>query len=160
MSKLVGYEGAHRRLEAITDRRGLLKELQVRTIEESKLLVPRKTGNLGRSIVPGAILGDSAWVHANANYAAFVELGTAPHDIPKGGGRTFMTWPANASQGGTQRLSGKARTRKGKKVGPQIVAFKVHHPGTKAQPFLMPGAKAAVGSVGRDFIIDRWNKAD
>lgn len=158
MSKLVGYEGAHRRLEAITDRRGLLKELQVRTIEESKLLVPRKTGNLGRSIVPGPILGDSAWVHVNANYAAFVELGTAPHDIPKGGGRTFMTWP-DVKNGAPTRLSGKARTRKGKKVGPQIVAFKVHHPGTKAQPFLMPGAKAALDSIPA-FYIDRWNKAD
>lgn len=159
MSKLVGGEGLHRRLLAIKDRHGLLKELQIRSVAESKKLVPRKTGNLGRSIVPGPILGDSAWVHVNANYAAFVELGTAPHDIPKGGGRTFMTWP-DVKNGAPTRLSGKARTRKGKKVGPQIVAFKVHHPGTKAQPFLMPGAKAAVGSVGRDFIIDRWNKAD
>ena len=158
MSKLVGGEGLHRRLLAIKDRHGLLKELQIRSVAESKKLVPRKTGNLGRSIVPGAILGDSAWVHANANYAAFVELGTGPHDIKPVRAR-MLAWP-DVKNGASTRLSGRARTRGGQRQGPFAFAKLVHHPGTKAQPFLMPGAKAAVGSVGRDFIIDRWNKAD
>jgi hypothetical protein len=156
MSKLVGGEGLHRRLLAIKDRRGLLKELQIRTVEEANRLVPRQTGHLGRSIVPGPVFGDSAWVHANTNYAAYVEFGTKPHVIKPVRAR-FLAWPKNASD---RRLSGRARTRKGKPVGPIIVARLVNHPGTKPQPFLVPGAKAAVGSVGRDFIIDRWNKAD
>jgi hypothetical protein len=39
-------------------------------------------------------------------------------------------------------------------------ARKVNHPGTKPQPFLLPGAKAALARGGfRDIIVKEWNAA-
>lgn len=35
----------------------------------------------------------------------------------------------------------------------------VHHPGTAAQPFLVPAAKTALRLLGVRQIIERWNRA-
>jgi hypothetical protein len=56
-----------------------------------------------------------------------------------------------------KRLSGRNRTGKG--AGSRIFAAKVNHPGTKAQPFLLPGAVEAVRQVGVQPIIKAWNDA-
>jgi hypothetical protein len=40
-----------------------------------------------------------------------------------------------------------------------IFARQVNHPGTKAQPYLMPGAKKAIDEAGIDSIITAWNEA-
>jgi len=139
-----------RRLRAIGEPRPLLRALQHETVAQAKLLVPRKTGNLGRSIVPGSISGKSAIVEVNAKYAAFVEFPTKPHIIrPRN--RKALAFPASASDA---RLSG--RTRVG---GRRIFARVVHHPGTKAQPFLLPGARNALKTAGIDVIVSSWNGA-
>jgi hypothetical protein len=153
---LKGKVQLQRRLKAIGDTQILLREIQLETIAEAKRLVPRKTGHLGRSILPGRVSDDSAIIEARTPYAAAVEFGTKRHVIvPKRA--SVLAWPA--SEGG-RRLSGRARTRAGKPTGPTIFAARVNHPGTKAQPYLIPAAEKALERHGfRDLIVKRWNDA-
>lgn len=144
------------RLKAIGQTEMLLRTIQLEMIAEAKRLVPRKTGHLGRSIVPGPVDSDSATVEARTPYAAAVEFGTKRHVIVPRHARV-LAWPASESG---RRLSGKARTKKGKPVGPTAFAMKVNHPGTKAQPYLVPAAEAAIRRHGmRDAIVKAWNEA-
>ena len=156
--RITGQQGVHKRLVAIKDTRGLLKEVQIRAVSESKKLVPRKTGSLGRSITPGTLTPTYATVVANMGYAAYVELGTKPHSIDPVR-KKILAWP-DVKNGAKVRLSGRSTTRGGKATGPFAFARHVNHPGTKAQPYLVPGAKAAIGSLASDFFIAKWNKAD
>jgi hypothetical protein len=145
---LVGKVSLQKRLRAIKDAQPLLREIQLRTVAEAKRAVPRKTGNLGRSIVIGRLTKSSATVEAKANYAAYVELGTKPHVIlPKN--RKALAW------GGPRRLSGRLRAG----ARPEHFAKKVNHPGTKAKPFLRPAAEKAVRDVTLDGIVREWNRA-
>ena len=61
-----------------------------------------------------------------APYGSYVEFGTKPHDIVPGPGRVLVF------------------TMNGQK----IFARKVHHPGTKAQPYVEPAFQAWVDSLG------------
>jgi hypothetical protein len=154
---LKGERELQRRFRAIGDTRGLLRTIQLDAIAEAKARVPRKTGHLGRSIQPGAVTDTSAIVAARTPYAAAVEFGSKPHVIrPKRA--SVLAWP---SSGADRRLSGRARTTGGKPRGAMTFAAKVNHPGTKAKPYLVPGAKAAVGKRGgaKDVIVTRWNRA-
>ena len=79
--------------------------------------------------------------------APFVELGTRPHIIrPKKA--KVLAW------GGTRRLSG-ALARGSE---PTHFATIVHHPGTKPEPYLLPGAIKAVGKI-KDAVVRLWNGA-
>lgn len=145
-----GATELRKRLKAIGDTGDLLREIQLRSVREAKLLVPRKTGTLGRSIVPGALTRDRAIIRATANYAAFVELGTRPHEIRPRRKKVLAFPPA-----GTGRLSGRAR-----RGGPRIFAKLVRHPGTKPQPFLLPGVRKALADTAlARGLIERWNRA-
>lgn len=152
MSSLEGLPALNRRLNAIGKGSDLLRSIQLQAVREAKGLVPRKTGYLARSIGPGSLTRTFAIVHASAGYAAFVELGTKPHVIrPRN--RRVLSWPANASG---RRLSGRARSN----AGPRVFARKVNHPGTRAQPFLVPGAKKALEGAGfKNIVINQWNRA-
>lgn len=149
-SKVTGQEALLRRLKAIGEPRPLLRALQLQTVREAKLLVPRQTGHLRRSIVAGSISGNSATVEARTGYAAFVEFGTKAHTIrPKN--KKVLSWPAS----GSARLSGRTKTG-----GRRIIARVVNHPGTKAKPYLVPGAKKALERGGfRDTVVKNWNNA-
>jgi hypothetical protein len=136
-----------RRLKAIGEPEPLLRALQVSTIHEAQALVPRKTGLLQRRIVPGAITNGYAIVKADTPYAAPVEFGSKPHIIRPKNGRV-LAW------GGHRRLSG--RLRSGSK--PTNFAAFVHHPGSKAHPYLIPGAKKATAGM-KDVIVSQWNSA-
>jgi hypothetical protein len=138
-----------RRLEAIKHGRPILADIQIRAVKEAKERVARATGHTARTIAPGNLTDSFAIVQA-AGAAVFLEGGTKPHDIPKSG-RKLLSWTTG------KRLSGRARTGKG--AGSRIFAMKVHHPGTKAQPFLLPGAVEAVKQVGIEPIIKAWNDA-
>lgn len=152
MSSLEGLDKLNRRLNAIAKPRDLLRTVQLDAVAEAKKLVPRKTGNLGRSIGPGGLGNTFAIVHATAGYAAFVELGTKPHVIrPRN--RSVLAW----STAGT-RLSGRP-TAAARRSGSMAFARKVNHPGTKPQPYLIPAAKTALGRVGVRQIIETWNQA-
>lgn len=145
-----GGRSFRKRLAALGDTSTLLREIQLRGIHEAKLLVRRKTGHLGRSIVPGPVTRSNAILRANANYAAYVELGTKPHVIKPRRAKA-LAWPA----AGQARLSGRAR--KGAKL---IFARLVHHPGTKAQPYLLPGVRKAIADTAlARGLIERWNRA-
>jgi hypothetical protein len=131
---------------------GMLRQVGIEAVAQAKVRVPRQTGNLGRTIRIGSISPQHVEVRAggqlNVGYAAAVELGSRPHIIrPKR--RKVLAW------GGARTLAGNLR------VGAKATNFArvVHHPGTKAQPFLIPGFRDALRIVGLDFLVDRWNQA-
>lgn len=163
MSEVIkGIPQLQRRLKAIGDTRGLLHKLQLDTTAEAKRIVraqhPRTSGDLGRSIEPGYITSHEALVVAHAGYAAYVELGTRPHIIRPRNGQ-FLRFPAKGVQ--TTR-TGRVRTSEVRRLGKGAYTFarEVHHPGTKPEPFLLPGAKKAASDDGmKDLIIERWNSA-
>jgi hypothetical protein len=146
-SRLIGGDALKRRLRAIEKPRPLLREIQLRAVAEAKKNVPRKTGHTARTIAPGA-LTDAFTIVTAAGAAPYLEFGTRPHTIrPRN--RSALSWTAN------KRLSGRSRTAGGRRFFAKVV----HHPGTKAQPFLVPGAIAAIHSVGIETIVREWNKA-
>ncbi len=152
--QIVGLQKLEKRLNAIGGTKighTIMNRLAVATVREAKILVPRKTGNLGRSIMVASVTDNSATVVAHANYAPYVEFGTRPHEITPHA-RKALRWAASA---GGRRLTGSPRT------GADVVfATKVHHPGTKPHPFLLPGAQKAVSSAGlADVIVKEWNGA-
>lgn len=135
------------RLRAIGNTEPVLRQMQITTVREAKILVHRKTGHLGRSIVPGRISGATAEVEARTPYAAVVEFGSKPHIIRPVRAKA-LAW------GGTRRLSGALA----KGSSPTHFAKLVHHPGTKPYPYLLPGAKKAVAGI-RDAVVKLWNQA-
>jgi hypothetical protein len=144
---LVGQDKLIRRLNAIENGRPVLRTIQLRAVAEAKKRVPRATGHTARTIAPGALTSDFTIVTA-AGAAAFLEFGTRPHVIrPRN--KSVLSWSAN------RRLSGRARTASGRRFFAKVV----HHPGTKPQPFLVPGAIEAIRSVGIESIINEWNRA-
>lgn len=131
---------------------GLLREVAVRATAEAKALVPRKTGNLGRTIRIGTVTSTYAEVRAGGSeqvgYAAAVEYGSKPHVIlPKR--RKALAW------GGSRTLAG------GLRAGSRATNFatRVNHPGSKAQPFLIPGMRKALELVGLGAIVKAWDEA-
>jgi hypothetical protein len=137
-----------RRLEAV--KKGpVLKDIQIRAVREAKLRVARATGHTARTIAPGSLTEQFAIVQAGGA-APFLEFDTKPHDIVPRNGK-MLSWTTG------KRLSGRARS--GKAAGQRIFAKRVRHPGTKAQPFLLPGAVEAVKQVGVEPIIKAWNDA-
>lgn len=182
MAEVRGYAQLQARLHAVggTGSSSLMNQIGLAVVRESKLLVPRKTGNLGRSIRVIDHTATQVTVAATANYAAFVELGTRPHTITPKAAKA-LAWSTTAAG---SRLSGSIR--KGLKVGslglgrrggglgglsislvgsagPSSGAIQfakvVHHPGTRPEPFLLPGAKLAVSKVGAQAVVDAWNGA-
>ncbi len=148
---LEGLPQLNRRLKAIGMTSGILGAIQHQAVREAKTLVPRKTGYLARSIGPGSLTRSFAIVHAHAGYAAYVELGTKGGTIIRPRRKRMLAWPA----AGSARLSGRARSG-----GAMIFARKVKRGATKAQPFLVPGAKRALEGAGfRNIITRQWNEA-
>lgn len=152
-----GIPQLHRRLEAIQNGKVILGKLQIDTVYEAKKRVARKTGNTGRTIRPGLLTNSEAFVRA-AGAAAYLEHGTKPHIITARKGKS-LRFPA---KGVSKTLGGRARTGEVKRLGTGAYVFAqvVHHPGTKPQPFLLPGAKAAASRQGlADTVVKLWNKA-
>lgn len=130
-----------------------LKHVGMLAVREAKALVPRKTGNLDRSIRLGPVDEHRALILAGGirevGYAVHVEFGTRAHEIVPRRAKV-LAW------GGSRRLSGTLRS--GSK--PEFFAMRVHHPGTRAKPYLVPGAKAALHKAGlKDAIVKAWNDA-
>ena len=151
---VVGLSKLDARLNAISGMKvgsPILKRLALSTVREAKLLVPRRTGNLGRSIHVASVSATEAQVAASANYAAYVEYGTRAHDITPKAAKALRF----AASAGGARLTGTPRS------GAAVVfAKRVHHPGTRPQPFLLKGAEKAVSSAGlADEVVAAWNSA-
>lgn len=158
--QVIGSAALMRRLNAIgnpTLTSNLMRRLATAAVAEQKRLVPRRTGNLARTIHIGAVTATTAQTVASANYARFVEGGTAPHEITPNAAKA-LRWAASSAG---RRLTGtptKAAQRGG--AGGLVFAKRVHHPGTKAHPYMVPGARAAVTKAGvADVITAAWNEA-
>lgn len=155
MTEIIGISQLEARLARLASpslATGITGRLGLSTVREAKILVPRKTGNLGRSIHVASTTATTSIVAASAQYAPYVEYGTRPHIItPKA--KKALAWASGAAGGQFRRLSGAAR------VGaPMIFARIVHHPGTRAQPFLIEGAKVAVSKSDlKDVVVEAWN---
>lgn len=147
MARVEGTDQLLARLEAMGRTKGILGEMQLGTVREAHILVHRRTGHLRRSIVPGRLTPTFALVEARTPYAAAEELGRRAVTIrPKKA--KVLAW------GGTRRLSGSLA--KGSK--PTNFARVVHQPARKGHPYLVPGAKKAIGDL-RDALVKLWNKA-
>lgn len=156
---LKGGDGLARRLKALEQSpKDMLRVLQLAVVAEAKARVPRKTGNLGRNILPGSVTTTHARVEARTPYAAYVEMGTGIYG-PKHKPITpkhakVLAWRTGASK--PTRLSG--RVRRGDQ-GQTIFARSVK--GRPATPYLEPGAEAAAKRGGLDkAVIKVWNDAD
>jgi hypothetical protein len=136
---LKGIKELQARFKALDDLGPIMRDLALTAVGEQKRLAPVKTGNLRRTIHVGRVTDRSAETIASAEYAAYVEFGTKPHEIrPRN--RRVLRWK---DAQGTVRF-----------------ARRVRHPGTKAQPYMIPGAERAVSDlVLRDKVIDKWNNA-
>ena len=150
-ASISGIPQLRARIEAIKPNEKLLRTIALSAVREQKLLVPRKTGNLGRTIHLGRVTAQVAETIASASYAAYVERGTRPHVIrPRN--RKALRFPADA---GSARLSGSPRTG-----GRVRFAKRVQHPGTKAKPYMLPGARRAIEGAGlRATLVAAWNDA-
>lgn len=159
MGDLQGYEALSARISAVGGQklqRTVAQQWQLRTIRGAKRRVPRKTGNLGRTIHAGRVTTDSAQVLVSADYASAVELGTRAHDIrPKPGRIGRNGRPAALAWGGARRLTGTLRTG----AAPEHFARFVRHPGTRPRPFLVPAAVEALREAGVDDVVLAWNSA-
>jgi hypothetical protein len=131
-----GLPELNRRLTALEELGPLMRDVALTAVAEQKKLAPVKTGNMRRAIHVGRVTNSSAETVAGAKYSGFVEFGTKAHEIrPRS--RKALRWKA---------------------AGGVIFAKRVRHPGTRAQPFMVPGARAAISSV-RDRIIALWDRA-
>ncbi len=151
--RLQGGPELERRLHAIgATPKLILQQVGVRAVREAKILVPRKTGNLGRTIRLGEHTATHVDVRAGGvravGYAAYVELGTRPHIILPRRAKV-LAW------GGARTLGG--RLRKGARA--THFARRVRHPGTRPRPFLRPGLAMALKAVGLDDLVKLWNGA-
>lgn len=157
---LKGEQQLMARLRAIGDTQVLLRRIQIRGVAEAKARVPRRTGNLARTIRVGPVSKDSAQVLAGGEskvgYAAAVEQGSKPHVIRPKAGRSGKNGHAPMlAWGGNRRLSGNLRSGS----GATNFAAEVHHPGTKPHPYLVPGLQAAADEEGVQGIVALWNGA-
>ena len=135
---LKGIKELQARFRALEDLGPLMRDLALSAVGEQKRLAPVRTGNLRRTIHVGRVTDRSAETIASADYAAYVEFGTKAHEIR----------PRNK------------RALRWKVPGGYRFATRVRHPGTRAKPYMLPGAEKAVGDVVlRHKIIDRWNNA-
>ena len=149
MASLQGEEALRARFQRLQKTpEVMMRQLGTLTVREAKLLVPRRTGNLGRTIHVAQTTPTSVEVVASASYARPVEFGSRPHEItPRA--KKALRFAASASG---RRLTGSPR--KGAQV---VFAKRVHHPGTRPHPYLVPGAKEAVRKAGVNVVVKLWD---
>jgi hypothetical protein len=153
MAELEGFRQVMARFEAIrsprasTDR---MKLLAVAANREQRILTQpnKKTGITQNSIGYSSLSATSVTTQA-AGAAIWLERGTKPHIIRPRVAKV-LAW------GGARRLSG--ALRKGARA--EFFARIVHHPGSRAFPFMLPGARKALEKAGIvESIVDDWNRA-
>lgn len=155
---LKGADDLMARFEALRDgtaTREVLGRFGLLAVQRAQERVPRRTGNLFRTIRVAEVDENAQRVRVVAGgtrevgYASDVEFGTRPHVIvPRK--RKALAW------GGERRLSGSLRR------GASATSFarRVNHPGTRPRPYLRPGAEQALREVGlSDIVVSVWNEA-
>lgn len=167
--RVEGTAGLEARLRAV---QRAPKQMMGRTgllaVRYQKQLVPRKTGNLGRTIHLGRVTNTSVETVASANYAAAVERGSKPHIIrPRKAKALFFPSQKVTTErfgpGATLNFTRSGRLSSGsvKKFGNAafVLTKEVRHPGTKPQPYMVPGMEKARDEAGIDAIVTAWNDA-
>jgi phage gpG-like protein len=155
-----GVEGLQSRLRAIGGRvigKPIMTRLAMRTVREAKMLAPRRTSNLSRSIHVLEVTENAAIVVASAEYASAVEFGSREHDIVPVY-RKALRW-ANTAAG--TRLTGSPRmaAQRGG-LGGVSFAKKVTIPAQPPHPFMRPGAMRALEREHlTDLVVEAWNRA-
>jgi hypothetical protein len=150
---VTGQRELDRRLTAIGKApRDILRDVGLHAVREAKILVPRRTGNLGRTIRIGSMTDSYVEVKAGGvsqvGYAAAVEFGSKAHIIvPRTA--SVLAWGGPRTLGGRVRAGGK----------PTHFARRVRHPGSRPKPYLIPGFEKALKLVGLDGLVRRWNAA-
>ena len=157
MSNIEGMTALQKRFAAISDPKKQLGQIAILGVKEAKRLVPRKTGNLARTIRLGSVSETQATILAGGKdgvgYARHVEFGTKGGAIIVPKRKKVLAW------GGDRRLSGNLRTGRNA-TGATNFAMRVTRGATKAKPYLVPGAKRAVEKAGlADAVIAAWNGA-
>lgn len=132
--------------------RDMLRDVGLNAVREAKILVHRRTGNLGRTIRIGELSDTYVEVRAGGlgkvGYAAAMEFGTRAHVIVPVRAKA-LAW------GGPRTLGGRVRSG----GAPTHFARRVRHPGTRPFPYLIPGLQKALAIVGIDKLVQRWNEA-
>jgi hypothetical protein len=150
---ITGQAELTRRLTAIGQAPvDILRDTGLHAVREAKLLVPRRTGNLGRTIRIGALTPTYVEVKAGGTsqvgYAAAVEFGSRAHVIvPRVA--SVLAWGGPRTLGGRLRAGGR----------PTNFARRVNHPGSRARPYLIPGLEKALQITGLDRLVAKWNGA-
>jgi hypothetical protein len=159
LASLKGYAQLQKRLAAVgAFDKTLMRDLGVAAVREQKRLlytqaVTRRTGHSGQLVTLGAVSASSALTEARGT-AAWADTGTKPHIITPKAARV-LAWASSASG---RRLTG--ATRKGVKAANMVFAMVVHHPGTKAHPYMVRGAQEAIRQAGlADKVIAAWNRS-
>lgn len=149
----------------------VMTTLGLQTVREAKLLAAphRKTSNLEHSIHIAAQTPTFVLVVASAKYAAFLEFGTRAHIIRPRNGKAlfFASQRVTTARFGAGAIlkttaTGRLSAASLRKYGNAAFQYAkvVHHPGTKAAPFLAPAAREAVQTVGlADIVVQTWNTA-
>lgn len=164
MDFIVGDEELQRRFKALRDGTAdqqLLSEFGLLAVQFAKDEVPRKTGNLGRTIRVAEVDAKAQRVRVvaggsrNVGYAAYVEFGTGLYGpfhrriTPKRS--QFLRFPGS----GAKRLSGNFRSG-----AAQNYVYVRSVKGMQPRPYLVPGAKKALALVDKAKpIIETWNRA-
>lgn len=134
-----GLKELQKRVDALDDLDNVMRDLALTAVGEQKRLSPVKTGNLRRSIHVGRVTAREAETIASADYAGYVEFGTRPHEIrPRV--KRVLRWKSGTGY---------------------RYARVVKHPGTRAQPFMLPGAERAISGFRglKEKVIEKWNRA-
>ena len=159
MAVIIGLNALDARLRAIASpemRRGFMGRLTLRTEAAMKRRIPRKTSTTSRSIHHGQITETKAEIIGNRN-VIWLDTGTRPHII-RPVRRKALRW---AAQPQGRRLSGAPRkaAQRGEFGGVRFATV-VHHPGTRAQPYIDASVREALTKSDlADIIIERWNGA-
>lgn len=112
--------------QADTTTRDVLIQASNQIKAEMEVRAPVRTGKM-RDSIQIKVMSDRVIIGPNVEYAGYVEFGTEPHVIkPKTAGGVLAF-----------RVGGKL-----------VFARKVNHPGTQAQPFIVPAFMSWVDSLG------------
>jgi hypothetical protein len=161
-TNIKGMKQLQSRLDSLSQPERFLARLQTEVTREAKARVPRKTGNLGRSIRAGYLSAHRAYVVADAGYALYVEKGTGIYGPKKRPivPRTKKALAFHAGGPGARRLSGRMTVGADRKYGSgsDLVVVKSVK-GRRATPFMEPAAHAVVEKHGlKNVAITLWNE--
>jgi len=111
--------------------------------------VPWRTGNLLQSFRFGLSPMQAKW-GPTARYAPFVEFGTRPHEI-RPVRASVLAWQSGGTSARYVTSASGRQYRKAGSPGSTVFARVVHHPGTRANPFMERIIEKSGGEINSMF---------